>query len=74
MSNPSDDDYLEDLMAGERTTWPHISRIRLHVAIELILDDCRQSCRRSAVAAGALGLTAWSHHPPGNWRGWRKGF
>jgi len=46
MTNPSNDDYLEDIMAGERTTWPHMSRIRLHVAIELILDDARQSCRR----------------------------
>jgi TAG lipase/steryl ester hydrolase/phospholipase A2/LPA acyltransferase len=46
LSNPTNEEYLEDLKFGERMTWPHISRMRLHVAIEFLLDDCRQSCRR----------------------------
>ena len=46
LSNPSEDDYLEDLAKGERNTWPHVPRIRLHCAIEVILDDCRQTVRR----------------------------
>jgi len=46
LSNPSDEEYLGDVKRGEKTTWPHISRMRLHVAIEFLLDDCRQSCRR----------------------------
>lgn len=46
LANPSPEDYLGDLKRGERCAWPHISRLRLHVAIEFLLDDCRQSCRR----------------------------
>lgn len=46
LTNPSPDEYLGDLRRGEQVTWPQISRMRLHVAIEFLLEDCRNSCRR----------------------------
>jgi predicted acylesterase/phospholipase RssA len=46
LTNPTPEEYLKDLDQGERNVWPHVSRMRLHCAIEILLDDCRQACRR----------------------------
>ncbi|KAH9251912.1 hypothetical protein BASA81_010116 [Batrachochytrium salamandrivorans] len=53
--NPSAEEFLEDVVRGERVTWPHISKLRLSVAIEFLLDDCRQSCMVKLAALGGAG-------------------
>lgn len=56
--NPTDQEFLEDVARGERVTWPHISKLRLSVAIEFLLDDCRQSCMAKLASLGG------SEHSP----------
>jgi len=45
LKNPTTDFMLEATLSGERATWPKLSRIRNHCAIELALDDAVQKLR-----------------------------
>lgn len=39
LSNPTTEYMLRCLLTGERATWPKVSRIQNHVAVELALDE-----------------------------------
>ena len=45
LSNPTTEYMLHCLLTGERATWPKVSRIRNHVAVELALYDCINKMR-----------------------------
>lgn len=45
LSNPSPEFVNNAMLCGERATWPKLSRIRNHCAIELALDDAVQKLR-----------------------------
>jgi len=49
LSNPSEAFMVAAALAGERATWPQLSRIRNHCAIELALDDAVQALRTRVV-------------------------
>ncbi|KAG6039414.1 hypothetical protein E4U41_002655 [Claviceps citrina] len=49
LSNPTVDFMLRSCMAGERATWPRLSRIRDRCAIELALDRAVHSLRTRVV-------------------------
>ncbi|KAI4131129.1 MAG: hypothetical protein LQ341_006386, partial [Variospora aurantia] len=42
LSNPTPDSVNDAMVSGERATWPKLSRIKNHCAIELALDDAVQ--------------------------------
>ena len=44
--NPTMEEYMEVVSAGERNTWPSIPRIRAHCLVEITLDKCVQRLRR----------------------------
>ncbi|KAJ5156663.1 hypothetical protein N7492_009466 [Penicillium capsulatum] len=45
LENPTTEFMLEACLSGERATWPRLSRIRNHCAIELALDGAIQQMR-----------------------------
>ena len=45
LTNPTSEFMLQASLLGERATWPKLSRIRNHCAIELALDDAVQQLR-----------------------------
>lgn len=45
LRNPTEDFLLQAMLHGERATWPKLSRIQNHCAIELALDDAVQQLR-----------------------------
>lgn len=45
LENPTTEFMLEACLGGERATWPRLSRIRNHCAIELALDGAIQQMR-----------------------------
>ena len=49
LSNPTPEFMREAMLRGERATWPKLSRIRNHCAIELALDGCVQKLRTRVV-------------------------
>lgn len=49
LRNPTKDSMLQAMLCGERATWPKMSRIRNHCAIELALDDAVQKLRARIV-------------------------
>jgi TAG lipase/steryl ester hydrolase/phospholipase A2/LPA acyltransferase len=49
LSNPTTEYMLGCLLTGQRATWPKLSRIQNHLAIELALDDTIQKLRARAV-------------------------
>ncbi|KAF3004090.1 hypothetical protein E8E13_003529 [Curvularia kusanoi] len=49
LSNPTTEYMLGCLLTGERATWPKLSRIQNHVAIELALDNLIQMARARTV-------------------------
>lgn len=49
LSNPTKESMLQAMLCGERATWPKMSRIRNHCAIELALDDAVQKLRARIV-------------------------
>lgn len=49
LKNPTTDFILQAMLSGERATWPKMSRIRNHCAIELALDDAVQQLRARVV-------------------------
>ena len=49
LSNPTTEYMLHAKLCGERATWPKLSRIKNHCAIELKLDDAVQKLRARVV-------------------------
>ncbi|KAL8947868.1 MAG: hypothetical protein Q9222_005895 [Ikaeria aurantiellina] len=49
LSNPTQESMENAMIRGERATWPKLSRIRNHCAIELALDDAVQKLRARVV-------------------------
>ena len=49
LSNPSVEFMENAMLAGERATWPKLSRIQNHLAIELALDNAAQKLRERVV-------------------------
>ncbi|KAL8851150.1 MAG: hypothetical protein Q9221_003953 [Calogaya cf. arnoldii] len=49
LSNPTPELMANAMLCGERATWPKLSRIRNHCAIELALDDAVQKLRARVV-------------------------
>ncbi|KAK8195868.1 Lipase 5 [Zalaria obscura] len=49
LANPTTDFMIQAMLCGERATWPKLSRIRNHCAIELALDDAVQELRARVV-------------------------
>ncbi|KAL8800772.1 MAG: hypothetical protein Q9182_004936 [Xanthomendoza sp. 2 TL-2023] len=49
LSNPTPESMANAMLCGERATWPKLSRIRNHCAIELALDDAVQKLRARVV-------------------------
>ncbi len=49
LKNPTSDFMVEACLRGERATWPKLSRIRNHCAIELELDAAVQALRARVV-------------------------
>ncbi|KAI4225834.1 MAG: hypothetical protein L6R36_003631 [Xanthoria steineri] len=49
LSNPTPQLMENAMLCGERATWPKLSRIRNHCAIELALDDAVQKLRARVV-------------------------
>ncbi|KAJ5964329.1 uncharacterized protein N7479_004205 [Penicillium vulpinum] len=45
LENPTTEFMLSTCLSGERATWPRLSRIRNHCAIELALDNAIQNMR-----------------------------
>lgn len=49
LSNPTTEYMLSCLLTGQRATWPKLSRIQNHVAIELALDSLIQKAKARTV-------------------------
>jgi len=49
LSNPTPEFMQQAMLSGERATWPKLSRIRNHCAIELALDETVQKLRTRVV-------------------------
>ena len=49
LSNPTPEFMQQAMLCGERATWPKLSRIKNHCAIELALDDAVQKLRARVV-------------------------
>lgn len=49
LSNPTPGFMIQAMLCGERATWPKLSRIRNHCAIELALDEAIQKLRTRVV-------------------------
>ncbi|MCJ1471785.1 hypothetical protein MMC13_000426 [Lambiella insularis] len=49
LSNPTPEFMTQAMLCGERATWPKLSRIRNHCALELALDDAVQKLRTRVV-------------------------
>ncbi|KAI9876914.1 MAG: hypothetical protein M1830_005291 [Pleopsidium flavum] len=49
LKNPTTEFMQQAMLCGERATWPKMSRIRNHCAIELALDDAVQKLRARVV-------------------------
>lgn len=67
LSNPSADFMLRSCIAGERATWPKLSRVRDRCAIELALDNAVHRLRTRVVFSESQGdlrkLGAGIPHP-----------
>ena len=49
LTNPTTEFMIQSMLGGERATWPKMTRIRNHCAIELALDDAVQKLRARVV-------------------------
>ena len=49
LTNPTTEYMIGCMLTGQRATWPRLSRIQNHVAIELALDDTIQKLRARVV-------------------------
>jgi TAG lipase/steryl ester hydrolase/phospholipase A2/LPA acyltransferase len=57
LSNPTPDFMIGCMLTGQRATWPKLSRIQNHVAIELALDDTIQKLKGRLVFTGQEDLS-----------------
>ena len=65
LNNPTSDFMLQACLSGEKATWPKLSRIRNHCAIELALDDAVKRLRDRVVFSPSqtnLRLYSFSEH------------
>ncbi|KAF2719140.1 patatin-domain-containing protein [Polychaeton citri CBS 116435] len=77
LTNPTQEFMISALAKGERATWPKMSRIRNHCAVELALDDAVQKLRARVVFSpsqvdlriNSFGTTAHTEHGPSKRRG-----
>jgi TAG lipase / steryl ester hydrolase / phospholipase A2 / LPA acyltransferase len=57
LSNPTTEYMLQSMLTGERATWPKLSRVQNHLAIELALDEAiRQSLTRVVFSPSQIDL------------------
>jgi len=49
LSNPTTEFMLQSMLTGERATWPKLSRVKNHVAIEVALDEAIRQLRTHVV-------------------------
>ena len=49
LTNPTTEFMLQSMLTGERATWPKLSRVKNHVAIELALDEAIRQLRTHVV-------------------------
>ena len=49
LSNPTSEYMVQCMLTGERATWPKLSRVQNHVAIELALDEAIRQARARVV-------------------------
>ncbi|KAF2735145.1 patatin-domain-containing protein [Polyplosphaeria fusca] len=49
LSNPTTEYMLKSMLTGERATWPKLSRVQNHVAIELAIDETIRKSRTRVV-------------------------
>lgn len=62
LSNPTTEFVLQAQLSGERATWPKLSRIRNHCAIELALDEAVHKLRaRVAFSPSQVDLRLTNH-------------
>lgn len=62
LSNPTTEFMLQAQLSGERATWPKLSRIKNHCAIELALDDAVHKLRaRVAFSPSQVDLRLDAH-------------
>lgn len=62
LSNPTAEFMLQAQLSGERATWPKLSRIRNHCAIELALDEAVHKLRaRVAFSPSQVDLRLTTH-------------
>ncbi|KAI4160417.1 MAG: hypothetical protein LQ342_005741 [Letrouitia transgressa] len=66
LSNPSREFMRQAMLCGEKATWPKLSRIKNHCAIELALDEAVQKLRARVVFSPSqvdlrLGVHSRSH-------------
>ncbi len=47
--NPTDDELIDWVKAGERETWRHIPKIKSRVAVEMTLDKCVSDLRKQLI-------------------------
>ncbi|KAL9067385.1 MAG: hypothetical protein Q9157_006823 [Trypethelium eluteriae] len=67
LKNPTTEFMLQAMLSGERATWPKLSRIQNHCAIELALDDAVQQLRARVVFSPSqvdLRINAFSQSNP----------
>lgn len=61
LQNPTTEFMMHSTVSGERATWPKLSRIRNHCAIELALDDAIQQLRaRVAFSQSQVDLRSYA--------------
>ena len=69
LSNPTTNFIVEAMLRGERATWPKLSRIRNHCAIELALDKAVNEVRAKAIFDDKRGILKRTKSEHGN-RSW----
>ena len=69
LSNPTTEFMVEAMLRGERATWPKLSRIRNHCAIELALDKAVNEVRAKAIFDDGRAALTRSKSERGN-RSW----
>lgn len=73
LSNPTPDFMHRAMLAGERATWPKMSIIKNHCAIELALDDAVQKLRaRVAFSPSEVELRLRPRHTSDSRKGARR--
>ncbi|EED16259.1 Patatin family phospholipase, putative [Talaromyces stipitatus ATCC 10500] len=63
LQNPTTEFILQTCLNGERATWPVVSRVRNHLAIELALDSAVQTMRARVALSPPVTVTLSTSHP-----------